>query len=109
MFYVMGDRKQWMTIDPSTPPWTFLSNHGHILLSIARDPNIRVREIARSVGITERAVQRILGELEEAGVISRLRRGRRTHYEIDEGQPLRHPVEAAHSVGELLRLAGSRR
>ncbi|HET6415965.1 MAG TPA: winged helix-turn-helix domain-containing protein [Polyangiales bacterium] len=98
-----------MSIDPSTPPWTFLSNHGHILLSIARDPNIRVREIARSVGITERAVQRILGELEEAGVISRLRQGRRTHYEIDRSQPLRHPVEAAHSVGELLRLARSRR
>jgi len=98
-----------MTIDPKTPPWTFLSNHGHILLSIARDPNIRVREIARSVGITERAVQRILGELEEAGVISRLRRGRRTHYEIDRSQPLRHPVEAAHSVGELLRLARSQR
>ncbi len=97
-----------MAIDPNTPPWTFLSNHGHILLSIARDPNIRVREIARSVGITERAVQRILGELEEAGVISRLRQGRRTHYEIDENQPLRHPVEGAHSVGELLRLAGSR-
>jgi DNA-binding transcriptional ArsR family regulator len=99
----------WMTIDPKTPPWTFLSNHGHILLSIARDPNIRVREIARSVGITERAVQRILGELEEAGVISRLRQGRRTHYEIDRSQPLRHPVEAAHSVGELLRLARSQR
>jgi DNA-binding transcriptional ArsR family regulator len=105
----MGDRKLWMTIDPKTPPWTFLSNHGHILLSIARDPNIRVREIARSVGITERAVQRILGELEEAGVISRLRQGRRTHYEIDRSRPLRHPVEAAHSVGELLRLARSRR
>jgi DNA-binding transcriptional ArsR family regulator len=105
----MGDRKLWMTIDPKTPPWTFLSNHGHILLSIARDPNIRVREIARSVGITERAVQRILGELEEAGVISRLRQGRRTHYEIDRSQPLRHPVEAAHSVGELLRLARSQR
>ena len=87
--------------------WTFLSNHGHILLCIARDPDIRVREIAQAVGITERAVQRILGELEEAGVISRRRQGRRTHYHIDERLPLRHPIEAQHSVGELLRLAGS--
>ncbi len=97
-----------MAIDPNAPPWTFLSNHGHILLCIARDPNIRVREIAQAVGITERAVQRILGELEEAEVITRIRRGRRTHYEIDERLPLRHPVEAEHSVGELMRLVGSR-
>ena len=97
-----------MTIDPSAPPWTFLSNHGHTLLCIARDPNVRVREIAQSVGITERAVQRILGELEDAGVISRLRRGRRTHYEIDSELPMRHPIEADHSVGELLRLARSK-
>lgn len=92
----------------TAPAWTFLSNHGHILLCIARDPDIRVREIAQAVGITERAVQRILGELEEAGAISRRRQGRRTHYQIDKRFPLRHPIEADHSVGELLRLAGSR-
>ena len=97
-----------MAIDPNAPPWTFLSNHGHILVCIARDPNIRVREIAKAVGITERAVQRILGELEEAGVILRRRQGRRTHYEIDGELPLRHPIEADHSVDELLRLAGSK-
>ena len=98
-----------MAIDPNTPPWTFLSNHGHVLLCVARDPNIRVREIARAVGITERAVQRILGELEEAGVIARRREGRRTRYEVDGDLPLRHPIEADHSVGELLRLADSKR
>ena len=97
-----------MSIDPSTPPWTFLSNHGHILVCVARDPNIRVREIAQAVGITERAVQRILGELEAAGVISRRRNGRRTHYEIDGELPLRHPVEADHTIEELLSLAGSK-
>ena len=75
---------------------------------MARDPNIRVREIAQAVGITERAVQRILGELEAAGVISRSRNGRRTHYEIDEELPLRHPVEADHTIEELLSLAGSK-
>lgn len=91
----------------SPPAWTFLSNHGHVLLCIARDANIRVREIAAAVGITERAVQRILGELEEAGVIARTRKGRRTHYAINDGLPLRHPIEAEHSVGELMRLVGS--
>lgn len=86
--------------------WTFLSNHGHVLLCIARDPNVRVREIAVAVGITERAVQRILSELEEAGVIARERQGRRTHYEINGDLPLRHPIEAEHSIGELMRLVG---
>ena len=89
-----------------SPAWTFLSNHGHVLLCIARDSNVRVREIAGAVGITERAVHRILGELEEAGVIARTRQGRRTHYEIHEELPLRHPIEAEHSVGELMRLVG---
>lgn len=92
----------------TTPAWTFLSNHGHVLLCIARDPNVRVRDIAQAVGITERAVQRILSELEVAGVIVRTRQGRRTHYEIDQGLSLRHPIEADHSVGELMRLVGSR-
>ena len=90
----------------STPSWTFLSNHGHVLVCIARDSDVRVREIAQAVGITERAVQRILGELEEAGVIVRTRKGRRTHYHINEGLPLRHPIEADHSVGHLMRLVG---
>lgn len=94
-------------LQTSLPTWTFLSNHGHVLLCIARDANVRVREIALAVGITERAVQRILGELEEAGVISRTRQGRRTHYEINDQLPLRHPIEADHSVGELMRLVGS--
>ncbi len=86
-----------------TPAWSFLSNHGHVLVCIVRDPNVRVREIAQAVGITERAVQRILSELEEAGVMVRTRQGRRTHYEVDERLPLRHPLEAQHSVGELVR------
>jgi DNA-binding transcriptional ArsR family regulator len=90
-----------------SPAWTFLSNHGHVLVCIARDSDIRVREIAQAVGITERAVQRILGELEEAGVIERTRNGRRTHYAINLSKPLRHPMEAEHSIGELMRLVAS--
>lgn len=99
-----------MNMNPSEDvanSWTFLSNHGHVLVCIVRDPNVRVREIAQAVGITERAVQRILSELEEAGVIVRTRLGRRTHYEVDESLPLRHPMEAQHSVGELVRVVGS--
>ncbi len=89
------------------PHWTFLSNHGHVLVCIARDQNVRVREIAQAVGLTERAVQRILRELEEAGVMVRTRQGRRTHYELNERLPLRHPIEAQHSVGELVRAVRS--
>ena len=91
----------------SSAAWTCLSNHGHVLVCIARDPNVRVREIAQAVGVTERAVQRILRELEEAHVIVRTRQGRRTHYEVNEGVPLRHPIEAEHSVGELVRVVRS--
>jgi transcription initiation factor IIE alpha subunit len=93
-------------VGPS-PAWTFLSNHGHVLVCIVRDSNVRVREIAQAVGITERAVHRILRELEEARVIVRTRQGRRTHYEVNEREPLRHPIEAQHSVGELVRAVRS--
>lgn len=86
--------------------WTFLSNHAHVLVCVGRDPTARVRDIALRVGITERAVQRILSELEDADVISRLREGRRNRYVIHSDSSLRHPLEANHSVGELLDLLG---
>lgn len=82
--------------------WTFLSNHGHVALVLARDSEARVRDIAAAVGVTERAVQRILAELEEGGVIERERVGRRNHYRLNIDRPLRHPLEANHTVGELL-------
>ena len=87
--------------------WTFFSNYGHVLVCLSRNREARLRDVAAAVGITERAVHRILGELEEAGVIARTRQGRRTHYQINEQIPLRHPIEAGHSVGELVRLVGS--
>jgi predicted transcriptional regulator len=65
--------------------WTFLSNHAHVLVCLARDPDARMREVAARVGITERAVQRIIGQLESLGVIAKIREGRRNHYEIDFG------------------------
>ena len=89
---------------PQKPPWTFLTNHGHVVLSLAHNPDILVRELAVRVGITERAVQRILCELADAGYITREKTGRRTRYTIDRKRALRHPVEAAHSIGDLIGL-----
>ncbi len=82
--------------------WTFLSNHAHVLVCLARDPDARLREVAERVGITERAVHRIITELEEGGVIRRSRSGRRNHYDIDLSATMRHPLEAECTVGSLL-------
>ena len=94
------------TLSESEPrsTWTFLSNHAHALISIARDPDARVRDVADAVGITNRAAQRILNELVDAGVLTRERRGRRNHYAIVGDAPLRHPLESHRSVGDLLRV-----
>ena len=89
---------------PVAMAWTFLSNHAHVLLLIARDPEIRLRDVAVQVGITERAVQRIVADLEEAKYLERERAGRRNRYRIHPELPLRHPVEAHCEVGVLLAL-----
>jgi Mn-dependent DtxR family transcriptional regulator len=86
------------------PEWTFLTNHAHVLLCIAREPDLRMRDVAELVGITERAVQRIVTELEEAGYVERLRNGRRNRYEIRGNLPLRHPVERHERISSLLAL-----
>jgi DNA-binding Lrp family transcriptional regulator len=82
--------------------WTFLSNHGHVLVCLARDPETRLRDVATSVGITERAVQKIVDDLEEAGIVTRERSGRRNRYRLNVDVPLRHPLESHRSVGSLL-------
>jgi hypothetical protein len=87
--------------------WTFLSNHGYVLLCIAREPGVRLREVAERVGITERAVQRIVADLEESGYLSRVREGRRNRYEVYADRPLRHPSMARHEVSVLLDLLNS--
>ena len=84
--------------------FTFLTNHAHVLVCLARDPRARLRDVAIQVGITERATQRIIAELEAAEVLRRFREGRRNRYEIDREQPLRHSLEEHRSVGELLYL-----
>lgn len=88
--------------------WTFLTNHAHVLLALHRDPDLRQRDIAALVGITEGAVQRILNELEVGGYLSIERVGRRNHYEVNSGADLRHPLDAGHTVGELLDRLGPR-
>ncbi|MFC4425236.1 MULTISPECIES: helix-turn-helix transcriptional regulator [Deinococcus] len=91
---------------PSPAPWTFLTNHTHVLLCLERYPGDTLREVANRVGITERAVQRIVRDLEEAGVVTRERQGRRNTYRLQRSAALRHPLEAHHTVGELLDLLG---
>ena len=88
--------------------WTFLTNHSHVLVCLDQDPNVRLRDVAERVGITERAVQRIVLDLELAGVLSRRREGRRNVYDIERTRPLRHPVEAHRTVGDLLDLVRDR-
>jgi len=83
------------------PDWTFLSNHSHVLLCVARDPAIRVSDVARRVGIGERAVHRILRDLEDAGYLARTREGRRNRYVVRLDRPLRHPLEAAHRLADV--------
>jgi DNA-binding MarR family transcriptional regulator len=90
----------------STPArhWTFLSNHAHVLVCLALDPDVRLRDVAAEVGITERAVQGIVGDLEAAGVIVRERQGRRNTYRLKLDAPLRHRLEAHRSIRALLSL-----
>lgn len=82
--------------------WTFLTNHAHVLLAIARTPDLRVREIASLVGVTERTAMQIIVDLEQDGYITRERHGRRNHYRVKADHHLRHPLEEHHEVQALL-------
>jgi len=88
--------------------WRFLSNHGYALLCIARDPNMRMRDIADSVGITERAAHRIVSDLVEDGYVKRERQGNRNRYEVQPDVPMRHPLVQDHSIGEILAVLANR-
>ena len=87
--------------------WTFLTNHSHVLVAISRNPELRQREIADLVGITQGAVTRILHELEADGVVTSERIGRRNRYQINGDALLRHPLESGVTLGELLDLANT--
>jgi len=82
--------------------WTFLTNHSHVLLCIAKQPDIRLSEVADLVGIGERSVHRIVHDLESAGYLQVMKEGRRNVYRIDLDQPLRHPLEADHHVRAIV-------
>jgi DNA-binding IclR family transcriptional regulator len=93
---------------PAVPAWSFLTNHAQVLLCIAHDPAIRLREIGETVGITERAAHRIVSELAAAGYLSRRREGRRNHYTIQPHLPLPDRVAREQRIGDLLAvLTGS--
>ena len=82
--------------------WTFFTNHAHVMICLTRNPQQPLREVAMSVGITERAVLRIVAELEEYGYLKRHRNGRQNTYEIHPEKPLRHPLESHCVIGDLL-------
>lgn len=93
---------------PSPPPaagWTFLTNHAHVLFCIARDPEVRLRDVAGRVGITERAVQRIVTDLQTGGYLAISKDGRRNRYQVQYEQRLRHPIERHRTVAALIELA----
>jgi predicted transcriptional regulator len=85
-------------------PWTFLTNHAHVLIVLYGQPDLALREVALQVGITERAVQRIVMELEEGGFVRRQKVGRKNHYKVSKNRPLRHRLEAHRKIGDLLNL-----
>ena len=88
----------------SASRWTFLTNHAHVLALLHSNPQIVLRQVALEVGITERAVQRIIQELEEGGFIQREKVGRQNRYRVSTKERLRHPIEAHRTIGDLLKL-----
>jgi hypothetical protein len=99
----MGAERRAAVAEPARGRgWTFLSNHSHVLVCLAQNSDARLRDVAQTVGITERAVQKIVADLEAGGVVSRERRGRRNHYRLHPERPLRHPIESHRTVGALV-------
>jgi len=95
--------KKEQTSEPATGRrWDFLTNHAHVLLCVAEDPGIRLRDVAAAVGITERAAHKIVSDLVEGGYVTREKRGRRNRYTVVPNLPLRHPLVERREVGDLL-------
>ena len=86
------------------PSWTFLTNHAHVLTVLDSEPTLVLREVALRVGITERAVQRIVVDLEQSGFIEITKVGRQNQYKVLKDQALRHPIEEHRSIGDLLKM-----
>ncbi len=102
--YVVYCKSYFLTMEriSSAGTWTFLTNHSHVLLCIAEDPEVRMRDLAVRVGITERAVQRIIEDLADGGYLTIEREGRRNRYEVNQNLRLRHPVEEHCAVQGLI-------
>lgn len=103
---IISKAKQSKGIIPSTanPNWTFLTNHTHVLLCLFADSTMRLRDVATRVGITERMVQKVVHELEEAGYLTIEKEGRCNSYQIHDQLHLRHPLESHHSIGKILKV-----
>jgi len=84
--------------------WTFLTNHGHVLIRLSLDPEARIRDVAADVGITERAAQAIVADLERDGYVTKIKEGRRNRYVIHNDRGFRHPAESQHPISDLLRI-----
>lgn len=91
--------------EPAKPKsWTFLTNHAHVLILLRAEPDLVLREVAIRVGITERAVQGIVQDLEEEGFVRRKKVGRKNRYDVLTDKALRHPIESHRTIGDLLKL-----
>jgi predicted transcriptional regulator len=89
--------------------WTFLTNHGHVLIILSRNPGIRISELADEIGISERQVSNILKDLHDSGYVAKQRQGRRNSYEISPDAPLRHHSNQDHTVKELIEILGEKK
>ncbi len=95
-----------MSSTDDTKTWTFLTNHAQVLLCLAETPDIRLRDVADRVGITERATQRIVADLVEGGYVNSERVGRRNRYTVDRQHAMRHSAQFGHEIGALLEALG---
>ena len=89
---------------PENKSWQFLTSHAQVLLCLQRNPDARLRDVSATVGITERATQRIVSDLVEGGYVTKTREGRRNRYALDPTVHMRHPSQFNHEIGELLQL-----
>lgn len=99
-------KKSKQEVNPSrdSKSWTFLTNHAHVLILLDSEPDLVLREVAARIGITERAVQKIVHDLQEGGFVTFERIGRKNHYKVIKNKPLRHSIESHCKIGELLNL-----
>jgi hypothetical protein len=111
MFVAGNETTVFLFVQSSSPDdfglWRFVTNHAHVLAHIAAAPDARLRDIATTVGITERTAGQIVSELEQAGYLTKTRIGRRNRYEVHGELPLRHPEHRHHTVGELIGFLSS--